>query len=545
MTEITNSVEKNVNSGLPYKFRCRWFGKYDEEFNGVSPVGISKSESDLTTYDGLYYDKEAIISPNAIIAGSPTISSDMEVSGFSSTKFLQIQTAFNPASDKWEIYLKVKTGSTSSSLAIPFHSCFGSGASGRYGLAFGIKSGKTFMDISSDGTSWLVSDSTTGTYTYTANTWYWLKIGWSGTEYYIDYSTDGVTYTRDYTFSSSSSVYSPLTRTYIGIYSANSFSNQWTGSIDLSDCYIKTASQFFPDTWTTVWRGTFLQGTLLDFTNTTLPWKWNYQRILKNNLYALASKDDTVTYYGNVLNGTVNGKPLISPDKVMSEFSTDNYLTMLSQWKPSGNPWKIHLRVTTGSGTNDTLFGQSSTNRTTPQLALVNKVLKIYLASSTSAWDISSGDSCSIELEPNTSHDIDVEFTGTAYTISVDGVVGLTLNNSTPVYSGNYPFILGYDSGNNPFTGSVHLGESYIEFNGVEVWRGFSKYSVQGCLNGDEDSGGHYYCYVINGDDHIELQKKTGGSIIAYNTTPRYLGEVDTNVYGYYQVGVDNPNTPV
>lgn len=511
------SQTKEVYKGLPYAFRCRVFGKYDEEFIETSPNRVNKSYTDLTDYDGLDYYKESIISPNVTIVGSPTISSDMEVSGFSASKYLTIPPTFSD-SDNWEIMVEFK--SSSASATGHFFSSM-AGAAGQYaGVDISLSSGKLMLQLGINGSSF---QKITATSAVTANTWYWVKVTFQYSQFLtsvcsFDYSTDGVNFTNIGTLTPSSRIYKSLV-TRIGVYGNKVEGQASTVTINLNNCYVKIDNE-------TVWRGIYQQGTIIDFANTKLPWKWGYQSMLKTSKYAVGSQNQSYIFYGNTLNGTIIGTPSISTDRLMSGFSEDNYITVLPQWNPLTNPWKIHLRVTTGSGTNDILFGQPTTNRTTPQLALVNKVLKIYLASSTSAWDISSGDSCSIELEPNNTYDVDVEFTGTTYTISVDGVIGLTINNSTPVYSGNYPFILGYDHANNPFTGSIHLGESYITINGEEVWRGFDKQVFQGVISGDTDQNGEYNVYAIDGDDHIELVKKTDNTIDTSATNPRYLGTI-------------------
>lgn len=558
MTEITKTVEKDLMYGVPYKFRCRWFGKYDEEFVGTSPVGINKSENDLTNYDGLSYTKKAVISPNAIMVGNPSPSSDLVVSSFSATKFYQLPTAFNPGSDRWEMYFKVKPGASSSTIAVIFHSCFGSpgSASGRYGIAIGLKSGKMIIDISSNGTSWIISDTSPGSYTYTTGNWYWIKFGRSASEYYVEYSTDGETYTRDLTFSSTDAPYGYLTRSYIGIYSTSNFSNPWTGSIDLSECYIKTASQFFPDTWQTFWESLIHQGTILDFSNTKLPWKWDYTNKIFP-LWAVGNKNQTYTFYGNTLNGTTSGIPATSADKIMSNFSGSNYLQLSKKLLPGNGTWKLRLKVKTGNDVSSQhyLFGSSTNYYKTVGCELnAQGKFGVGITSNGSSWDIGWMSGTTV-VSPNTWYWIQVSFTGTEYKfeLSTDGInwnLEKSIQSSTPIYqsSSDSTMYLGtMGSKATYWQGEIDLKECWFVCDnfGAPSWYGFDKTVLDGCINGDTDSNGEYYCYAINGNERLELQKKTGSMILAYNTTPRYLGEVDTNVYGYYRVGFGDPSTPV
>lgn len=543
MTEITSTVEKEIIGGMPYAFRCRWYGYYDAEFNGISPVGLSKSTSDLTAYNGLSYSKEYFIRPNVTRYGNPTITNDCIVSGFSSSKYLTIGS-YDLTSSPWQIIFCVKTGSSVSTQQYLF------GSSTAYFNTVGgelMSSGAIGVGISSNGSSWDIGWMN-GTTTLSTNTWYWIRISFTGSEYKLELSSNhGNTWNLENSITSSTPIYSGSTTANIHLGTMGDKTKVWGGSIDLTQCKILTASQYFPDVWTVAWEGGVLEGTILDFSNTKLPWKWGYEEELTTSRYAVGLQNQNYSFLSNILNGTPAGTLTISPNRKLGGFSSSNYLTALAQWNPEGNPWKIHLKITTNASTNADkyIIGQPSTNYTTPQLALNGSKLKLWLSSNKSSWNITSGSSCSIDLNTNSVYEVDLEFTGTAYTVSVDGVVGLTITTSTADYSGTYPLILGFDKGNTAFNGLIDLAESYIQINGVEVWRGFSKTILSGCINGDMDSNGEYYCYAINGDDHIELQKKTGGMIIAHNTTPRYLDEVDTNFYRYYRYPADIINTPV
>lgn len=536
MTDLTKSIEKNIITGLPYKFRCRWFGKYDEEFGGFSPTGIGKTESDLTDYDGLNYTKKIIEDINIERIGALTVSG-YNVSGFSAAKYMRLPDAFLPESNSWEIVWKVKTGSSVTSQQFLF------GSSTGYYDTVGAElnsSGKFGIGFSANGSSWNISW-LVGTTVLTTNTWYWLKISFTGTEYKVELSTDGETYNLENSVSSSTPIYQNASTSLIYLGTLGDKSKYWGGQIDLEECKIKINGEV-------VWRGTRTVCTVLDFADTKLPWKWGYQNMLKTKKYVVAAQNTTFSYYDNAVNGTIAGSPVINSDKNMSGFSSSNYLTMLSAWNPAGKPWKISLKINSGTvnSTAQYLFGQSSSgaNKGTPQMCIENGYLKIWLSSDHSAWNIADGVASSITLSGNTNYTVMLEFTGEAYNVKVDGTTVTTITTSIADYSGSYPLIMGFDHGGGAFSGFVDLKESFIEIDGKEVWRGFKKTTLPGCISGSNDASGLYHCYAINGDDHIELQKQTGSMIIVQNITPRYLGEVSVSDVYHWSDGTD-PNIPV
>lgn len=530
MTEITNSVEKDVNSGLPYKFRCRWFGKYDEEFNGVSPVGISKSESDLTTYDGLDYDKEAIISPNATIVGSPTISSDMEVSGFSTSKYLTIPPTFSD-SDNWEIMVEFK--SSSASATGHFFSSM-AGAAGQYaGVDISLSSGKLMLQLGMNGSAF---QTITAASAVTANTWYWVKVTFQYSQFFtsvcsFDYSTDGVTFTNIGTLTPSSRIYKSLV-TRIGVYGNKVEGQASTVTINLNNCYVKIDNE-------TVWRGTYQQGTIIDFANTKLPWKWGYQSVLKTSKYAVGLQNQTINFYGDTLNLTVTGVPTINTDRLASDFSGSNYYKLPSAFMPASNTWEIVWKMrTTTLGSQQYFYGSSTDYFRTVggELNSSNK-FGSGISSNGTSWDIGwlSGVTT---WEANTWYWVKISFTGTMYKLelSTDGEnwnLENSIESSTPIYQDSSRSIMFLGTMGSKATywhGDIDLKECYIKIGDTIWWRGFDKQTLQGLISGDTDPHGDYYGYAINGDDHIELIKKTGSTILAYNTTPRYLGEIDVSI---------------
>ena len=155
---------------------------------------------------------------------------------FSTENYICLLNPFNPYLNTWEVQIKATTGNDVTSNQKFLHSCKGTGGSGRYGIGIIIINGKFGFFSSADGSSWLFD--VQGTYSVQTNTTYWLKAGWDGSKYYLEYSTDGEIYTRDIEVSNATATYGSLIYTYIGIMSNDAMQNPFLGTIDLSETKI-------------------------------------------------------------------------------------------------------------------------------------------------------------------------------------------------------------------------------------------------------------------------------------------------------------------
>ena len=98
-----------------------------------------------------------------------------------------------------------------------------------------VLSGTLTVYLSGDGSNWNIANSTASTLKMVAGTTYYLKIGFTGTKYYIDYNTDGSdTYTNCFELASTAKVYSsnPLMLMNEGNNTSTYYNN---GSMDLSE----------------------------------------------------------------------------------------------------------------------------------------------------------------------------------------------------------------------------------------------------------------------------------------------------------------------
>lgn len=172
------------------------------------------------------------------VVGSPTISNNV-VSNFSTVNYVNSNVPFNPVNGVWEVGIKLTTGDTSQE-AIFFRSAISAPANDeRYGIALSIQYAQFKAALSFDGNSWVVPPRII-TYIVQSNTTYFVKFGWTGSVYYMDFSLDGVTYTRVISYDSSNGIYDGLTITQFGIFSYdNRYELPWLGSIDFNSSYIK------------------------------------------------------------------------------------------------------------------------------------------------------------------------------------------------------------------------------------------------------------------------------------------------------------------
>lgn len=583
MTEITSTVEKDLMYGIPYKFRCRWFGKYDEEFGGTTPIALNKSESDLISYDGLSYKKQEWRILNASTVGPLTVSENVTsygadmgsyilpndtcietfiVSGFDANKKMLTDYTFQITPEQFDagfsMMFHVKTGSSLSNQWI-----LSNNLSWDTGVSLTINNdtgNKFWLRIANSDASiaWIFNAQSS----LSTNTEYWLRLrkGSGNVDVYFELSTNG----SDWTTEDQKPITLSSTLTTAGTLTLGGLSTQsdyFRGSIYMHDCYIKIGSSV-------VWKGYISQGVVLNFSDTVLPWKWDY----RNEVFPFWACDtytppyeyntsfSSPYYYSSMPNGTIAGTLMITPDKIMKNISKTAYLTANKKLLPGSNPWYLILKVKTGSDVSSQhyLFG-SSTNYYKTVGGELNAQGKfgVGITSNGSSWDIGWMNTTTV-VSANTWYWIKVSFTGTEYRLelSTDGTnwnLEKSIQSSTPIYqssSDSTMYIGTMGSKATYWNGEIDLKECYW-WGGVEnvsistSWYAYDSYSCHKCIEGDIDPDNEYYCYVVDGNDRIVLKKKTGNTVIINNTTPRYLGEVDTSVYGYYQVGVGDPNTPV
>lgn len=103
------------------------------------------------------------------------------------------------------------------------------------GPSLGLSSADKFQwENSLNGSSWGVD--LTGTTVAQPDTWYWVRIGWTGSLYYLDVSTDGINFTREASTSNSTASVASLTMLIGRTWDSGSY---WRGTLDLKDTWLK------------------------------------------------------------------------------------------------------------------------------------------------------------------------------------------------------------------------------------------------------------------------------------------------------------------
>lgn len=185
---------------------------------------------------------------NVLVIGSPTITEQGVVSGFSTTNYI-CPTTFKPESSPWEMLFKVTTGED-----VTTEQCiFGVEDITNQRAGFGMSVHNGFFSIrlmtASSGTSWTFGGD--GTIAVQPNTTYNLKAGWDGNTYSLQVMKEGAsTYITDISYTSSSPIYriSNENEDTIGVMMRNSSTiYPFLGSIDLSESYMKVDGQYY---WT-------------------------------------------------------------------------------------------------------------------------------------------------------------------------------------------------------------------------------------------------------------------------------------------------------
>lgn len=167
--------------------------------------------------------------------------------GFKEHNYIQLMNFFKPSNNTWEHVYKVKTPSSFQSdnryLQLAQDSFYTAGMSIEISTAgifgFGVTSSSTSSwDI---GFKW-------GTHQIPVNTWCWVKLEFTGTQYILSLSEDGKEWTQEAVITSSASI--RVASNYITI-GGNYYNGIfWGGEVDLGKSYIKINNK----TW---WTGAY------------------------------------------------------------------------------------------------------------------------------------------------------------------------------------------------------------------------------------------------------------------------------------------------
>lgn len=480
-------------------------------------------------YKWYYHSIETGVYDNYNVFGNPTIDTETGiVSGFSTSNYLQLPEAFNPGNNPWEMVIKIRTVSDLQAWQEIFHSSVAPNNSGRYGISVIVDSGNFELDISTDGSSWIGSDH--GTFVLSENTDYWVKIGWNSNEYYLEYSTNGVDYIRDITYTVSNNLPN-LTNSWIGIYRNSDYMYPMLGSIDLSESYIKINGNLW---WSPMSRSTeakwLANKSIYDYSATglyadTLDFTKSYVGVNDSEyhkyvnpkvcLMPIDGGENVTTYALNAI--TVGNISFDSSTGIVNNFSANDYLKLSSVFNPGSTSWEMVFKIKTPSSnsgaTNQPIFetakDANDAGRYGFQIVVVDgQKLMIQMSSDGSSW--AGGWISSEILSYNTNYWIKADYDGTTYRFyySTDGLTYTMLDEET--ISGLYeqPVIscigMGFGAMDSGFTGEIDLSQSYIKINDQIWWQGvtISEIKEHQYILGNKILSGCLYNYDDDGSEH-------------------------------------------
>ena len=492
---LSMNYEKSYQSGDKVDFSntvLPWKWDYSTSLSTsrycLMPIGTTYNN--ITT---LGYDY------NFNVIGSPTINNDtMVVSNFSTSNYLQLQTPFNPGNDIWEIVFKVKTPETLSTVEIY----------GNYGGSFqnspqvGITSGNVWsMYIPANPIIQGFLASGTGTYVIQPNTFYWVKLYYTGTHYKLDYSLDGTNYTNDISVAETGTMGVGSQGFNIGFNNwSSSATSYWTGSIDLSESYIK------------------VNGTDLWIPSITETYKQK-------------------TNYNNV------GSVSVDSDYIASSFSSSKYLTLNKLFNPASNVWSFQIRVKTpSSASRRNLILGSIDGWYNAGISLefnTSQHFGVGFSSNGSSWDLGWITGSSV-LSLDTWYYVKFSFDGSQYKLesSTDGsswTTEGTVTSSTVLYTTSSVLQLGTaNSYSDYYTGSIDLKNTFIDINGDRFWSAVETVteSLPGCTYNftDDGSATTLNAFVVNNDDSVVLtpdNSYTNGYLLGTVSIPAH------SIYSY------------
>ena len=168
------------------------------------------------------------------VSGTPTVTTSGVASNFSKTNYFTTNINFSPNSNTWEIGSKFIYKITNDNQVV-FD--MNDGTNGIRPITCYVHNDDHIRyGLSSDLTTYFNGGEMTGKTILTDGTTYWLKASFNGSKYTFNLSTDGTNWIEDYSYESTTKVYSGLPM-QIGWWKGGTAF--FTGSIYLNECYIK------------------------------------------------------------------------------------------------------------------------------------------------------------------------------------------------------------------------------------------------------------------------------------------------------------------
>ena len=285
---------------------------------------------------------------------------------------------------------------------------------------------------------------------------------------------------------------------------------------------------------------------VIDFSGTVLPYKWDYEDKLKDLRYYFLpiTGGQTITKYE--LNGTKVGNPTFDEDSgIASGFSTSNRLQTPTDFNPQNSTWSVKFKFTTGSTvTNNTIIGSAYNNNIENILLRINSSKKMWFLVSTSSggWDIigTSIQGSYVFLE-NTTYYCEALYDGTNYIFkySTDGetyTTDIIVQSSSSIGSGIIQFGAHTFSGgtDTPFNGSIDLSQTHVKIDDEIWWEGttvitkYNQYTITNTLESDLSDLSGCPSTLLDEDNFVIIDGKLANGPKSYNVNNGYS-------YGYIE----------
>lgn len=363
------------------------------------------------------------------VVGSPTIT-DGVVSGFSSSNRLETTSTFDPKKP-----YKIQAKFNLSTLGVS-NTILGVATAGIFNFCVNSTNLLHFL-IGNTNTDWNVLN-LKGTTVLAENTDYWAQAEFTGTQYILRLSTDGITWNQEASVTSST-VPNPGNPFTLRIGDGHTQHWYFRGSIDLKQTFIECENQ--------LWFG--------------------YE--------PLRVKIRTAPYERYA----VVGSPTISGG-IASDFTKNNYVMTNSTFPGSTTTSLEFATKINVSSFSSTSTVASSTTSTIPfHLAVRDSKFRFYpgreniykigdfvLSANTNYW---------IKLFWDSTNGWKLQYStdGATYTTDFENYKpsDSAPKNNYVVIGRNYP-----NGGQEPFLGTIDLNETYIKVNGQYWWRGDMQY---------------------------------------------------------------------
>lgn len=491
---------------------------------------------------------------NFNVVGSPTITDQGVASGFSTSNHLQM-SSYPTNVLSFEILIKFQTGSFTGT----WQAITGQTTTNITNPQLGISTSNNLsFGLPVEAGNWGTSIS----YPIAENTTYWVKMTWDGTQKEMLISTDGETYTSAGVESQSTAYWvEPLQ------FGSDLGVTPFLGSIDLTETYINingqrwwdalTATTFYGDTYQvrkglsyqvriradgkwdytgnqtfttagqeyfatmTAYNGldmsyeeSYQSADKVNFSNTVLPWKWQYLTTLSTNRYCLmptGQNYENVAQVGYTYNFNVIGSPTFDYDnQQMSNMTANDCIYTTSNFNPGSSSWEIKTRVYVGDNFEGTFLNAPVDPRSV-RCGYYPGGLWQLLISNGSSWINTTNFTGSYTTNVNTWYYVKITFDGSntyKLEISEDDLNYTTVVSYTSSSKiGSYPIYTYY------WNGKIDLSETYVKINGADWWvpeitkgAGTSE-TLPGCTYNftDDGSATTLNCFAVNGDESIVL----------------------------------------